>query len=90
LLSEHPETIEREDLPATVPIDRGELITDWVREMEVQALRVYVALDLAARFAWNCGHALYSGDGRARREGILISDVFYQCLRFAARLQKSE
>src|SRR5215813_3426232 len=29
LLSEHPETIELTDLPAAVPIGRGELITRW-------------------------------------------------------------
>src|SRR6202790_2451225 len=28
-LSEHPETVEPEHMPATVPIDRGELDTEW-------------------------------------------------------------
>src|ERR1700720_214439 len=31
-LSEHPETVEPEDMPDTVPIDRGQLVTEWSGE----------------------------------------------------------
>ena len=77
LLSEHPETIEREDLPATVPIDRGELITDWVRGNGKYKRYAFTRSGISPRALPGTADTLYiAATDEHDEEGILISDVF--------------
>jgi 2-oxoglutarate ferredoxin oxidoreductase subunit alpha len=77
LLSEHPETIEPEDLPASVPIQRGELITDWARGNGKYKRYAFTRSGISPRALPGTADTLYVGaTDEHDEEGILISDVF--------------
>ena len=77
-LSEHPETIEPEDLRATVPIDRGELVTDWNEQKQGKFHRyAMTASGVSPRPLPGTANTLYTAPTDEHDEdGVLISDVF--------------
>jgi 2-oxoglutarate ferredoxin oxidoreductase subunit alpha len=76
-LSEHPETVEPEDMPDTVPIDRGQLVTEWSGEKGDYKRYAFTASGVSPRAlpgTANTQHVVASDEHDER--GILISDVF--------------
>ena len=60
LVSEHPETIERDGLKPDLLIDRGQLVTEWPgRQRHLQALRLHRIGGIASGPARNQKHALH-------------------------------
>ena len=77
LLSEHPETIEPEDLPAAVPIDRGEFVTEWKPENGKYKRYAFTPSGISPRAIPGTANTLYvAASDEHDEEGILISDVF--------------
>ena len=77
LLSEHPETIEPEDLEATVPIDRGELVGEWSGENGKYKRFAFTPSGISPRALPGTANTLHvAGTDEHDEEGILISDVF--------------
>ncbi|MFQ5926317.1 MAG: 2-oxoacid:acceptor oxidoreductase subunit alpha, partial [Terriglobia bacterium] len=77
LLSEHPETIEPEDLPATVPIERGELVTAWNSANGKYKRYAFTPSGISPRALPGTPDTLYvAGTDEHDEEGILISDEF--------------
>jgi len=77
LLSEHPETIEPEDLSATVPIDRGELVTEWNGENGRYKRYAFTPSGISPRALPGTPNTLHvAATDEHDEEGILISDVF--------------
>ncbi|HZR33171.1 MAG TPA: 2-oxoacid:acceptor oxidoreductase subunit alpha [Terriglobales bacterium] len=75
LVSEHPETIEPEELPATVPIDRGELVADWPGGKYKRY--AFTSSGVSPRALPGTANAHYiAASDEHDEEGILISDVF--------------
>jgi 2-oxoglutarate ferredoxin oxidoreductase subunit alpha len=76
-LSEHPETIEPEDMPATVPIDRGDLITEWTGEKGEYKRFEFTPSGISPRALPGTANTLHVVASDEHDEhGILISDVF--------------
>jgi len=77
LLSEHPETIDPEALKATVPIDRGELVTEWREEDGRYKRYAFTPSGISPRALPGTPNTLHvAGTDEHDEEGILISDVF--------------
>jgi 2-oxoglutarate ferredoxin oxidoreductase subunit alpha len=77
LLSEHPETIEPEALQAGVPIDRGELVTEWGEEDGRYKRYAFTPSGISPRALPGTANTLHvAGTDEHDEEGILISDVF--------------
>lgn len=77
LLSEHPETIEPEALQATVPIDRGELVTEWREEDGKYKRYAFTPSGISPRALPGTANTLHvAASDEHDEEGILISDVF--------------
>jgi 2-oxoglutarate/2-oxoacid ferredoxin oxidoreductase subunit alpha len=77
LLSEHPETIEMEHLPATVPIDRGELVSEWNGQNGPFKRYKFTHSGVSPRALPGTANTLYvSATDDHDEEGVLISDVF--------------
>lgn len=77
LLSEHPETIEPELLEARVPIERGELVTEWSNENGRYKRYAFTRSGVSPRALPGTANTLYvAGTDEHDEEGILISDVF--------------
>ncbi len=77
LVSEHPETIEPEELPATVPIDRGELVADWPGGNGKYKRYAFTSSGVSPRALPGTANAHYiAASDEHDEEGILISDVF--------------
>ncbi len=77
LLSEHPETIETEDMQSAVPIDRGELVTSWKSENGHYKRYAFTASGISPRTLPGTPDTLYvAATDEHDEEGILISDVF--------------
>lgn len=77
LVSEHPETIEPEEMPAKVPIDRGALVTSWDNSKGRFKRYEFTASGISPRAlpgTANTIHVAPSDDHD--EEGILISDMF--------------
>jgi 2-oxoglutarate/2-oxoacid ferredoxin oxidoreductase subunit alpha len=77
-LSEHPETVEPEDLRADVTIDRGELVTEWNPEKQGKFHRyALTASGVSPRPLPGTANTIYTAPTDEHDEdGILISDVF--------------
>ncbi|HLE37215.1 MAG TPA: hypothetical protein VI699_08705, partial [Candidatus Acidoferrales bacterium] len=77
LVSEHPETIEPEDLRASVPIDRGELVTSWNGENGRYKRYAFTPSGISPRALPGTANTLHvAATDEHDEEGILISDVF--------------
>lgn len=77
LLSEHPETIEPDDLQANVPIERGELVSEWNEENGRYKRYAFTASGISPRALPGTANTLHiAGTDEHDEEGILISDVF--------------
>lgn len=77
LLSEHPETIEPEDLQAKVPIDRGELVSEWNSENGPYKRYAFTRSGISPRALPGTADTLHvAGTDEHDEHGILISDVF--------------
>jgi 2-oxoglutarate/2-oxoacid ferredoxin oxidoreductase subunit alpha len=77
LLSEHPETIELESLTPDVPIERGEIVTEWPEGNGSYKRFAFTESGISPRAlpgTENTVHIAASDDHD--EEGVLISDVF--------------
>jgi 2-oxoglutarate ferredoxin oxidoreductase subunit alpha len=76
-LSEHPETVEPEDMPATVPIDRGQLVSEWNPEKGDYKRFAFTPSGVSPRALPGTANTLHVVASDEHDEhGILISDVF--------------
>ena len=77
LLSEHPETIEQEDLKHDVPIDRGEMVTGWKSgDGDFKRYR-FTKSGVSPRTIPGTADTMYiAATDDHDEEGVLISDVF--------------
>jgi 2-oxoglutarate ferredoxin oxidoreductase subunit alpha len=77
LVSEHPETIEPEDLRGTVPIDRGDLVTSWSPEKGRFKRFAFTPSGISPRALPGTENTVHvAASDEHDEEGILISDVF--------------
>lgn len=77
LVSEHPETIEPEDLQATVPIDRGELVASWSGENGKYKRYAFTPSGISPRALPGTANTIHvAASDEHDEEGILISDEF--------------
>jgi 2-oxoglutarate ferredoxin oxidoreductase subunit alpha len=77
LVSEHPETIEPDDLRYDVPIERGELMTEWPRGNGLYKRYANTPSGVSPRVLPGTEGAEYvAATDEHDEEGILISDVF--------------
>jgi 2-oxoglutarate/2-oxoacid ferredoxin oxidoreductase subunit alpha len=76
-LSEHPETVEPEHMPDTVPIDRGQLVTEWSGEKGEYKRFAFTPSGVSPRALPGTANTLHVVASDEHDEhGILISDVF--------------
>ena len=77
LLSEHPETVEPEDFTADVPIDRGEMVTEW-KESDGDFKRYkFTKSGISPRTIPGTANTMYiAATDDHDEQGVLISDVF--------------
>ncbi|MEW6209579.1 MAG: 2-oxoacid:acceptor oxidoreductase subunit alpha [Acidobacteriota bacterium] len=77
LLSEHPETIEADALRHDVPIERGEIISDWDEEKGQFKRYAFTRSGVSPRALPGTEGAMYvAATDDHDEEGIVISDVF--------------
>jgi 2-oxoglutarate ferredoxin oxidoreductase subunit alpha len=77
LLSEHPETIEPEDLKADVPIDRGEMVTSIKSGNGNFKRYAFTKSGISPRAIPGTADGMYiAATDDHDEEGVLISDVF--------------
>lgn len=77
LISEHPETIEPEDLQDPPPIERGELVREWSKSNGKFKRYAFTASGISPRALPGTANALHvAGSDEHDEEGILISDEF--------------
>lgn len=77
LVSEHPETIEPGDLRADVPIERGELVSEWNGQNGKYKRFAFTQSGISPRALPGTANAMYvAGTDEHDEEGVLISDVF--------------
>ncbi|MCX7751768.1 MAG: 2-oxoacid:acceptor oxidoreductase subunit alpha [Blastocatellia bacterium] len=77
LLSEHPETIEPDALRYDVPIERGELVTEWDESQGKYKRYAFTRSGVSPRaLPGTEGAAHVAATDDHDEEGILISDVF--------------
>ena len=77
LVSEHPETIEPDDMMADVPIDRGEMVQEWDSQNGKYKRFAFTRSGISPRALPGTANTLYiAGTDEHDEEGILISDVF--------------
>jgi 2-oxoglutarate ferredoxin oxidoreductase subunit alpha len=77
LLSEHPETVEADALCHEVPIDRGELVTEWPEGNGNYKRFAFTKSGISPRALPGTENTLYvAATDDHDEEGILISDVF--------------
>ncbi|MFQ5662789.1 MAG: 2-oxoacid:acceptor oxidoreductase subunit alpha [Terriglobia bacterium] len=77
LLSEHPETIEPEDLPAKVPIERGELVREWSEGNGPYKRYAFTPSGISPRALPGTANTLHvAASDEHDEQGILISDEF--------------
>lgn len=77
LLSEHPETVEADALRPDVPIERGELITEWPEGNGNYKRFAFTKSGISPRALPGTPNTIYvAATDDHDEEGILISDVF--------------
>ena len=77
LVSEHPETIEPDALTNDVPIDRGEIISEWPEANGTYKRYAFTHSGVSPRALPGTAGTLYvAATDDHDEEGILISDVF--------------
>ncbi len=77
LLSEHPETVDPELLPHRVPVDRGDMVTEWDPANGTYKRFAFTASGVSPRALPGTPNTLYvAATDEHDEEGILISDVF--------------
>ncbi len=77
LLSEHPETVDLELLPHRVPVDRGDIVTEWDPANGTYKRFAFTASGVSPRALPGTPNTLYvAATDEHDEEGILISDVF--------------
>jgi 2-oxoglutarate ferredoxin oxidoreductase subunit alpha len=77
LLSEHPETIEPEDLKADVPIDRGQVVSEWKNGNGNFKRYAFTKSGISPRTIPGTANTMYvAATDDHDEEGVLISDVF--------------
>lgn len=76
-VSEHPETIEADALTSHVPIDRGQLVTDWPESNGRFKRYAFTPSGISPRALPGTSNTLHiAGTDEHDEEGILISDEF--------------
>jgi 2-oxoglutarate ferredoxin oxidoreductase subunit alpha len=76
-LSEHPETVEPEFFPAKVPIDRGELVSEWNGANGKFHRFAFTKSGVSPRALPGTANTLFvAATDDHDEDGILISDVF--------------
>ena len=77
LLSEHPETIEAGALRNDVPIERGEIVSDWPQEKGQFKRYAFTRSGVSPRALPGTEGAMYvAATDEHDEEGVVISDVF--------------
>ena len=77
LVSEHPETIEPDDLMYPVPIDRGALVTSWNGDNGKYKRYAFTPSGISPRALPGTANTLHvAATDEHDEEGILISDAF--------------
>ena len=77
LLSEHPETIEVDEMRADVPIDRGELVSEWPEGNGPYKRFALTKSGVSPRALPGTANTVHvSGTDDHDERGVLISDVF--------------
>jgi 2-oxoglutarate/2-oxoacid ferredoxin oxidoreductase subunit alpha len=77
LVSEHPETIEPDALTNDVPIDRGEIVSDWPESNGTYKRYAFTKSGVSPRALPGTEGTLYvAASDDHDEEGILISDIF--------------
>ena len=77
LVSEHPETIEPDALTNNVPIDRGEIVSDWPAANGTYKRYAFTKSGVSPRALPGTEGTLYvAATDDHDEEGILISDIF--------------
>ncbi|HZE72001.1 MAG TPA: 2-oxoacid:acceptor oxidoreductase subunit alpha [Pyrinomonadaceae bacterium] len=77
LLSEHPETIEADALRHDVPIERGEIVSDWSNEKGKFKRYTFTRSGVSPRALPGSEGAMYvAATDDHDEEGVVISDVF--------------
>ena len=77
LVSEHPETVEAGALVASVPIDRGEIVTEWSEASGPYKRYEFTKSGVSPRALPGTEGTVYvSGSDDHDEGGILISDIF--------------
>lgn len=77
LLSEHHETVDQEDLPSDVKIDRGEVVTSWTEEKGKYKRFAFTESGISPRALPGTANTLYVNPSDDHdEESILISDMF--------------
>jgi 2-oxoglutarate ferredoxin oxidoreductase subunit alpha len=77
LLSEHPETIEADALTNEVPIERGEIVTEWPESNGAYRRYAFTPSGVSPRALPGTEGTVYvAATDDHDEEGILISDVF--------------
>ena len=76
-LSEHPETVDPEFFPAQVPIDRGEMVTEWDAANGPFKRYAFTKSGVSPRTLPGTANTMYIAATDDHDEtGVLISDVF--------------
>jgi len=77
LLSEHPETVEPERFSTDVPIDRGEIVTNWKSSNGTFKRYAFTKSGISPRTIPGTADTMYvAATDDHDEEGVLISDVF--------------
>ena len=77
LVSEHPETIEPDALTNEVPIDRGEIVSEWPESNGAYKRYAFTKSGVSPRALPGTEGTLYvAASDDHDEEGILISDIF--------------
>jgi 2-oxoglutarate ferredoxin oxidoreductase subunit alpha len=77
LLSEHPETVEPEYFTADVPIDRGEMVSEWKEGNGTFKRYKFTKSGVSPRPIPGTANTMYiAATDDHDEEGVLISDVF--------------
>lgn len=77
LVSEHPETIEPDALTSDVPIDRGEIVSDWPESNGTYKRFAFTKSGVSPRALPGTEGTIYvAATDDHDEEGILISDIF--------------
>lgn len=77
LLSEHPETVDREVFKHDVKIDRGQMISEWSEDKGKYKRFALTESGISPRALPGTANTVYtSGSDEHDEEGILVSDMF--------------